>query len=199
MKNTILILICVSANLVNAQHIIFATGGISSPQGDLKSGFAQTGSAFEIGYYYQFKNNLGVIATFRDQSWSTKVEVNPYKAISFNAGAIYSIKIINKFFIEPKVSIGYSNVYTPATTIPHGPDQSAQSASPEWASSFTYLAGIGLRYDFKVLSIFLNGDYTSASPTFKYNSNTIKINQSINSLNITTGIGFRFKKAKSKE
>ena len=130
------------------------------------------------------------------------VDSKPWSIEGLMIGAYGSFPISKKVSFESRVLIGFLTSTSPEMTI-----NLSGSGASSWikqssssSSSFTYLLGVGFKYDIgRRTCLLANFDYLDAHPEFTdielYSStgsrSTNTFNQSLGAINIGLGIGYR--------
>lgn len=193
--------------------------GLGLPMGSLgsnnlnneNSGFAKTGYSVGLNYGYQYKKTAGVAAsafynnfttnsfkeTFHGEGGSQIIELkmDHWKFYGLSAGPMLSYELSKNIFTDLRIMGGIANANSPKITYIN-----IVMADEDWSWAPMLQAGINLRIGTgSNLFIFANADYMYLEPQFSYNYLDINdqivasdIQQTISSLNVTAGVGFKF-------
>lgn len=180
-----------------AQHqeksFIYISGGLSFPLGEFKlkdftddrAGFAKTGGFLDLAYGYKFSKYVGVMALLKGRVYGVdfadyalpigtgmgiQIESTTWRSGAVMTGLFVSLPLDRKSLFEVGVKglAGIQRTYSPAlniratgTVIASGKQESVS------ASSFSYLAGVDLKYRLtRTLQLLVSADLNSSTPKF---------------------------------
>jgi len=184
------------------------------------AGFAMTGLHLNFNFSYKFNENLGVAALWTgnahpidvdemvdlfwsiDPSLNWEVETEAWSSGSLMGGLLVSFPF-DKVDFDIKALIGYSSSTIPNidVTASDGSESVNIKQNETSALAFAFNLGAGLRYNVSdKIALTVNMDYFSTKPEFEvattsdfgYSSND-DIEQTMNMMNISFGIGYRLK------
>ena len=188
---------------------------------DSSSGFARPGINFSLSLAYKISKKIGVCGLIRNQSNSLDVDAfvsqfeKKYPGVKwtmqakdwniklFMAGLYYSAPLGDStFFIDLKGMIGIASATLPGYTITGTQNGNSLSATQNSATSGApcFAVGIGFKKYLNEAFCLIGGiDYMSTRPSFtgvlvsfsNGTTQTVSGSQSITSVAITLGVGFR--------
>jgi len=186
------------------------------------AGYTKTGIMFNIAMAYKLHEHFGVAALFYGQAnkidelgkanqlnypssegLTETYQSNPWLTGGLLAGGYCSYPILEKWSVESRILLGFTTIllpdFTDKFTDPNTGDIYIIKERSTSATSFSYLMGLGLKYDIgNRICLLTNVDYIGARPEFKkvttvdnYSSSTRSYTQSFGTVNVGIGIGYR--------
>jgi hypothetical protein len=177
---------------------VFIGLGPSMPIGDFsskeatdeKAGLAALGFYFDLGYQFKFSKNVGAIGIFKGKTYgiskdalkyalpngsggSMSVEASTWKMGSILAGLTQDVSLFKSEFVtlELREAAGVQFTSTPEINVRYnipGIGSSTNNQQSQSAASFTYLLGLGFRYQLNNhLGLKLYGDFNTSQVKFK--------------------------------
>lgn len=204
------------------------SGGFSVPISDFASkdasndgaGYALSGISGDVSFAYKFGKNFGLAMMLRQQFNAvdnqavgediaksagvpfSNITSTWWKVSGLMAGGYASFPVSSKMSVDFKAIAGFMAATSPEETIyfPYNGQQAWVKLNTAKAYPFSYLVGVGYKYDLADRICFLmNFDYLGAKPEF----NDVQITSSVGqtdsntfamkfaTINVNVGIGFR--------
>jgi opacity protein-like surface antigen len=184
------------------------------------AGFALTGLHLNFNFSYKFNENLGVAALWTgnahpvdvdemvDLFWSIDPSLNwEVESEAWSSGALMGGLLVSfpsdQVDFDIKALIGYSTSTIPNIDVTASDGFSIATIKQNEASTLAFAVnlGAGLRYNVsEKIALTLNLDYFSTKPEFEVSttsnfgaSSNDDIEQQMNMMNISFGIGYRLK------
>ena len=172
----------------SVQAFLFGDYG-SNDANSSASGFAKTGTAFDLSFAYKLEANVGITGLFRSQtnnvdnnalasqlaaqsptvSWQVSTQAWSMDAFMGGIYASYPMNASATSFFEVRGLLGIINISSPQVTVTgtNGVISTSAEEASASATSFAYLIGGGFRFNLgTTMCLLLNVDYLGSKPQF---------------------------------